>query len=201
MSGTDIALSVPVILILTIVGVSIAGFAVKPLINALILSPVRVKQGQIHRLVTAGWIHSDVGHLFFNMFSLYMFANQVSRALGTPRFLLLYLTAVVVAFVPTTLRHMNNPQYFSLGASGGVTAVMFSAILLHPGLRLALLFLPIPVPGFVYALGYLAYSAYSAYRAKDGVNHSAHFAGAIYGSALTFVFEPQRVMNTLAHFF
>lgn len=196
-----IELNVALIVILTVVGVSVAAFAVKPLMNALILSPVRVKQGQIHRLLTAGWIHADFGHLIFNMFTLYFFANEVVRAIGSPRFLLLYLTAVVVAFIPTTLRQMNNPKYFSLGASGGVAGVMFSAILLYPGLKLSLLFLPIPIPGFVYALGYLAYSAWQSYRAKDGVNHSAHFAGAIYGSILTFAFEPQRVMKTIAHFF
>jgi len=196
-----IELNVSLILILSVVGVSIAGFAVKALVNALILSPVRVKSGQIHRLLTAGWVHADVAHLIFNMFTLYFFANEVVRAIGSPRFLLLYLTAVVVAFVPTTLRHMNNPRYFSLGASGGVAGVMFGAILLYPGLKLSLLFLPIPIPGFVYALAYLAYSAFQSWRAKDGVNHSAHFAGAIYGSILTFAFEPQRVMNTLTHFF
>lgn len=196
-----IELNVSLILILTVVGVSIAGFAVKALVNALILSPVRVKSGQIHRLLTAGWVHADVSHLVFNMFTLYFFANEVVRAIGSPRFLLLYLTAVVIAFVPTTIRHMNNPRYFSLGASGGVAGVMFSAILLYPGLKLSLMFLPIPIPGFAYALAYLAYSAYQSWRSKDGVNHSAHFAGAIYGSLLTFAFEPQRVMTTLTHFF
>jgi membrane associated rhomboid family serine protease len=78
---------------------------------------------------------------------------------------------------------------------------MFSAILLHPSLKLSLFLLPIAVPGMVYALGYLAYSAWSSYRARDGINHAAHFAGAIYGSLLTYVLEPQRVTRTLSTLF
>jgi membrane associated rhomboid family serine protease len=135
------------------------------------------------------------------MLTLYFFADNVLRALGPVLFLILYFTSVVVAHIPTTIRHMNNPKYNSLGASGAVAAVMFSAIALYPGLKLSLLFLPIPIPGYAYAVGYLAYSAYASYRARDGVNHDAHFAGAIYGSLLTFGFEPDRVMRTLQSFF
>ena len=169
---------------------------------AFVLNPYLVRHKlQLHRLVTAGWLHADAGHLLFNMLTLYFFADNVLRALGPVRFLILYFTSVVVAHIPTTIRHMNNPKYNSLGASGAVAAVMFSAIALYPGLKLSLLFLPIPIPGFVYAIGYLAYSAYASYRARDGVNHDAHFAGAIYGSLLTFGFEPERVMRTLQSFF
>ena len=79
--------------------------------------------------------------------------------------------------------------------------VMFSAILLYPGLRLSLLFLPIPVPGFVYAILYLAYSAWQAQRGAGGINHEAHFTGALYGAALTYLFAPQRVARTLEQLF
>jgi membrane associated rhomboid family serine protease len=96
---------------------------------------------------------------------------------------------------------MNNSRYTSLGASGAVAAVMFSAILLRPSLRLSLFFLPIPVPGFVYACLYLAYSAWHSYRNRGGVNHDAHFSGALYGAALTYLFEPERTERALRTFF
>ncbi len=106
-----------------------------------------------------------------------------------------------MAFVPTTLRHMRNPKYNSLGASGAVAAVIFSAILLNPTMKLQLLFVPIPVPAAVFAVGYLAYSAWQAYRATDNKNHEAHFAGAVYGAMLTYAFEPDKVVKALRSFF
>jgi membrane associated rhomboid family serine protease len=194
--------TVPILVISSVVAVSMLAWAIKPLKYAFVMSPYLVVQRfQVHRMLTAGWLHADVSHLLFNLLTLYFFGDQVVKALGPERFVLLYMSAVVIAHVPTTIRHRNNPKYSSLGASGAVAAVIFSAILLYPGLKLSLLFLPIPIPGYAYALGYLAYSAYASYRAKDGVNHDAHFAGALYGSLLTYVLEPTRVAKTLATFF
>lgn len=195
-------LTVPTLLIASVVVVSVLAWVIKPLKMAMILIPLYVRERfHVHRLLTAGWVHADSTHLLFNMFTLYFFGHRVERALGDVRFLVLYVSAVVVAFVPTTLRQMKNPKYGSLGASGAVAAVMFSAILLHPGLKLSLLFLPIPIPGYAYALGYVAYSAYHSWRSRDGINHDAHFSGAIYGSVLTYAFEPNRVLYTVQHFF
>ena len=195
-------LTVPILVIASVLAVSIVAFLIKSLKRLLILNPyLVVERFQVHRLLTAGWVHADASHLIFNMFTLYFFADQVNKALGEGRFLLLYVSAVVIGFIPTTLRFRKRPEYNSLGASGAVAAVMFSAILLYPGLKLSLVFLPIPIPGAIYALCYLAYSAYSSWRARDGVNHDAHFAGAIYGSLLTFVLEPTRVTRTLQQFF
>lgn len=197
-----LTLTVPMLVIASVVVVSVVAWIVKPLKRAFILNPYAIKEGfQIHRLLTAGWLHADVTHLLFNMLTLYFFADQVVKALGPARFLILYVSAVVVAHLPTTLRHMKNPKYNSLGASGAVAAVIFSAILLYPDMKLSLMFLPIAVPGFVYALCYLAYSAWSSYRARDGINHDAHFAGAIYGSLLTFAFEPERVTRVVQRMF
>jgi membrane associated rhomboid family serine protease len=196
------SLPVHLLLIASIVIVSLLGFAFDSVKRALILNPWRVrKNGEVHRLLTAGWLHGDASHLAFNMISLYFFAYETARALGTLRFLLLYFTAVVVAFIPTTLRYMNRSNYNSLGASGAVAAVMFSAILLYPKLRMTLMFLPIPVPGIVFALAYLAYSAWHSYTSGDDINHDAHFSGAIYGALLTYALEPARVTRTLKSFF
>ena len=196
MSGTpSISLTVATAVIASVALVSVAAWVSKGIWRALILNPYLVRERfQVHRLLTAGWIHADASHL--NMLTLYFFADRVLSVLGPTMFLVLYVSAVVVAHLPTTIRHMGNPKYNSLGASGAVAAVMFSAILLHPTLTLNL-FGAIAVPGLVYALGYLAYNALSAYRARDGINHDAHFAGAIYGSLLTYVLEPTRVTRTL----
>jgi len=193
---------VVILLIASVVVVSVAAWSVKSLKHAFILNPYVVRERrQLYRLLTAGWIHADPTHLLFNMLTLYFFSHDVLRILGVGRFVVLYVSAVVVGFVPTTLRFMNRPTYNSLGASGAVAAVMFSAIALIPGLRVSLPFVPIYVPGYVYGVAYLAYSAWHSWRGRDGINHDAHFSGAIYGALLTFVFEPSRVQHTLKVFF
>lgn len=192
-------LSVPILLIISVVVVSVIAFAAPALKRALVLSPYAVRHGgQVYRLLTGAWVHADPSHLLFNMITLYFFADQLAATLGVGRFLLLYLTAVVVAHIPTTLRYMNNPKYASLGASGAVAAVIFSSILLFPDMRLSLFFIPVFVPGWVYAIAYLAYSVYSSMRRRDGVNHDAHFTGAVYGAILTFAMEPTRVQNAIS---
>ena len=200
----NIVASLPVhlLLIATIVVVSLIGMSSESVKRALILNPYRVRHdGHIHRLLTAGWLHGDFAHLAFNMITLYFFANDVLRILGPVRFLALYLSAVVMGYVPSTLRYMHKKQYSSLGASGAVAAVLFSAILLVPKLKLYLMFLPIPVPGIVFGIAYLAYSAWLSRSASDGVNHDAHFFGAVYGAMFTFAFEPARVERTIKSFF
>ena len=197
-----LALPVTFLLIASVVIVTLLGWLYKPMQYALMLTPYKVrKSGQIHRLLTAGWLHKDISHLVVNMLGLYFFTEHVVRVLDVTRFLVLYISAVIVAYIPTTLRHMRNPDYHSLGASGAVAAVMFSAVLLTPNLKLALLFLPIPVPGLVFAVAYLAYSIWHSYDSGDGINHDAHLSGAVFGAALTYWFEPARVERTVKSFF
>ena len=202
MFSVDPTWTVSMLLIASVVVVSVLAWIVKPLKRAFILVPYLVREKlQLHRLVTAGWVHADVTHLLFNMLTLWFFADQVVKAIGSIPFVVLYVTAVVAAHIPTTLLHWKNPKYGSLGASGAVSAIVFSAILLYPDMKLSLMFLPIFVPGYVYALCYLAYSAFSAWRARDGINHEAHFAGAAYGVALTFAFAPDRALATVHRLF
>jgi membrane associated rhomboid family serine protease len=196
----SISVSIVVLLVAVTALVSVAAWASKSLRSAFVLNPYVVrKRGQVYRLLTAGFIHADAMHLLFNMLTLWFFANGVVRILGVPRFLVLYLGAVIVGFVPTTLRYMRQPAYNSLGASGAVAAVTFSAIALQPGLRVGIPFVPVLVPGIVYGVLYLAYSAWHSYRARDGINHDAHFTGAIFGALLTYAFEPARVQRALGH--
>jgi membrane associated rhomboid family serine protease len=194
--------TVPLVIIASVVVVSVLAWLARPLQKALVLSPYLVRERlQLHRLLTGGWVHADTTHLIFNMLTLYSFSSDVVRVLGPTKFAVLYVSAVVVAFVPTTLRYMKNPTYSSLGASGAVAAVMFSAILLRPGLTLGLLFLPVAIPGLVYAFGYLAYSAWHSYRGRGNINHDAHFSGAIYGALVTYALEPARVERTVRGWF
>jgi membrane associated rhomboid family serine protease len=196
-----LGLPAPTLLIGSILVISLWGLLFRPIRNALMLVPYRVARGEVHRLLTAGWVHAGLGHLAVNMLALYFFAEQTVHILGTAHFLFLYLSAVVVAFIPTTLRHRRNPSYASLGASGGIAAVMLAALLLHPRLKIQVLFLAEPVHGATLAVAYLVYSLVRAQTGGDGVNHGAHFTGALYGALLAEVFEPARVERSVRGLF
>lgn len=194
------AMSATFLIIGVTAAVSVLAWLIKPLLRALVLRPYLVRRrGQFHRIFTGGLVHADVGHLAVNMLALYFFADRVIARLGELLFLLLYVTAIVAAFLPSTLRFSKNSSYATLGASGAVAAVLFSAILLHPKLQLALLFIPLPIPGIVFGLVYLAYSAWHSKSQHDNVNHDAHFYGAAYGIIATWVLEPNQVGRSMRY--
>ena len=187
-------LSAGLLIILSVVVVSLMAFSNQELLERLWLIPrLVVRQRQYHRLLTAGWVHGDGAHLLFNMLSLYFFAGSAERALGSVGFVVLYVSAVIIGFVPTVIKHRESLDYRSLGASGAVSAVIFCAIIVNPGLSMYLMFIPIPIPGWLFAIAYLAYSAYSAKRERGNINHDAHFTGAVYGVVMTLVLAPRLV--------
>lgn len=192
-----LAKPIAVLLIGSVAIVSVLGWIIPPLMRAFELSPWHVRRGQVHRLLTNGWLHGDLWHFGVNMFALYFFAGQVTQVLGETLFTVLYVSAVIASSIPTALRRRNDRGYRSLGASGAVAAVMFSAILLHPKLKIALFFVPIPVPAVVLAAAYLAYSAVRSVVSDDEVNHEAHFFGAVYGGLFTYVVEPARAEKAI----
>ena len=165
----------------------------------LLWSPAIQRQHQYDRFVTHGFVHADWQHLLFNMITLYFFGRQVEQLfvpyIGAGGFVLFYLSAIVVAMLPTYLRHRHDPRYRSLGASGAVSAVLFVFILVAPWSLIFVFFLP--VPAILYALMYVGYSVWADRNAHDNINHSAHLAGAAYGVLFTVAMEP----GVLASFF
>ncbi len=183
------------ILVVTVL-VSWQAFGNRRLLERLLLWPPAVaRQHQYDRLVTHGFVHADWQHLLFNMITLYFFGRYVERIfapyIGPFGFLLFYLSAILVAILPTWLRHRNDPGYRSLGASGAVSAVLFAFILVQPWTLIFVFF--IPVPAIVYAVFYVGYSIWMDRRGGDNVNHSAHLWGAGYGVLFTVIMEPRVV--------
>ena len=191
--------SLTLILIAITVVVSLIGFRNPDLTHRWMLSPYRMKQlGQYHQLLTSGFLHADLGHLAFNMLSLfffgpvveYYFTARFGETTGALLFLLLYLGGIIISDVPSYRKHLHNPNFHALGASGGVAGVIFSSILFNP-LNEICLFGILCLPGFVMGALYLIYSVVQGKRGQDNINHDAHIYGALFGVALTLLLVPE----------
>ncbi|BAV97427.1 membrane associated rhomboid family serine protease [Lysobacter enzymogenes] len=182
------------VLIAVTVLVSWQAFEKRRLYERLVLWPPGVQRfRQYDRLLTHGFVHADWMHLLFNMITLYFFGRAVenvfSQLVGPGMFLLFYLSAIVVAILPSYLRHRRDSGYVSLGASGAVSAVLFAFVLVDPW-NWIIVFV-IPVPAVVYAIAYVGYSYWMDKRGGDNINHSAHLSGAIYGLLFMLLMEPR----------
>lgn len=181
------------ILIGLTVAVSLLAFNDGRLKQKLVLWPPAVRRKKEYwRLLSYGLVHADGMHLFFNMFTLYFFGRAMEAYLGArigPLGLpLLYVGGLIVSILPSYLKHQDDPNYYSLGASGAVSAVLFAFVLLRPGATIYLLV--IPVPALIFGIAYLAYSWYMDRQSNDNINHSAHLWGAGFGLLFMALLEP-----------
>ena len=143
-----------------------------------------IKDKQIYRIITSMFLHADWGHLFFNMFSFYSFADKLEYLYGGHIVLTIYITSGVFADIFTLILKRKDVSYKALGASGAVLGIIFASIFLAPGGSIYLFLLPIAIPDFVYAILYIALTIYFMRQNNDGIGHAAHLGGAICGIIL-----------------
>lgn len=182
-------LSITTIIIIITSLISIGGFSNQKIIDDLIFYPPAVSQrNQWYRFFTCGLIHADVGHLLFNMLSLYLFGRFVEEKFieifagnGKGLYLILYITSLFVCLLPTYFRNKNNYSYRSLGASGAVSAVVFAGLMIAPYVEVGFFFIPPIIPGFIFGPLYLLITAWLDRKGGGNINHSAHLWGALYG--------------------
>lgn len=148
-----------------------------------------IRAGEQIRMITSGFLHGDIMHLAFNMITLYFFAPYVLENLGDVYFLYVYFGSMITGSLLTLYLHKNDYSYRAIGASGAVMGVIYSAILLNPNMTLGLYFI-IPIPGYLFGIGYLLYSIYGMKAKRDNIGHTAHFGGAIGGYLITLMREP-----------
>jgi membrane associated rhomboid family serine protease len=174
------------------IGIGLLGlFAVPQIIERCLFRPYEFARGlRRATIISSGFVHADLAHLAFNMITFYFFGVKLEWTIGTPKFVLLYAIGLLVSSVGSYFKHRNNPEYATLGASGAISAVLFAAIVYDPTMSLYLMFIPIPIPGPVFAVAYLAYTWWSARQNRGRINHDAHLGGALAGLAFVAVFDP-----------
>jgi membrane associated rhomboid family serine protease len=196
--------SITVIIIVISVAATFYAWNKPEILHKWIFNPYTVQtRKEYWRFITSGFIHQDYMHLFFNMFTLYFFGSVIEQyyaaifgpTMGIIYYIVLYLVAIVISDITTYIKHRNDPGYNSLGASGGVAAVVFSAIMFDPTSNIYL-FAIIPIPGFILGALFIIYSYQRSRQMRDRINHDAHLFGALFGVVFTIVLEP----NVISHF-
>jgi len=173
------------------IAVSLIAFSSDWVYENFILHPYNVSKGkQLYTLITSGFIHADYMHLFFNMFTFYFFAFPLEKTIGHWQFGLLYGLSLILSDLPSVAKHKDDYGYRSLGASGAISAVIFSYIMFYPLNGMYLMMIPIAIPAVVFGVLYLIYCSYASKRQLGNINHDAHLFGAISGIMITIILIP-----------
>lgn len=184
-----------IILIVANVLVSLIGFSDAAFFDRYKFQVQRILGGEKIRMLTSGFLHVDWLHLGFNMYALYLFGKVVDSSFGTLNFILIYFASLIAGSMYSLYQHKRIPYYSAVGASGAVSGVIFSSIMLYPSMELIMLPIPVPIPGYVFGIGYLLYSIYGMKNQVGNIGHSAHLGGAIGGYLITLVLRPSVITN------
>jgi membrane associated rhomboid family serine protease len=148
-----------------------------------------IKRGAKYQIISSGFLHVDTTHLFVNMLTLYFFANVVIYDLNAFGFMIVYIGSLILGNFLSYFFHKDEDTYTAVGASGAVMGILYSAILLRPDMMLGLFFI-IPIPAYVFGIGYLLYTIYGMKKRVGNIGHDAHFGGAVGGYILTLILAP-----------
>lgn len=174
------------------IGASLLAFNNEEINGKWMLHPYSIyRKKNVFTLLTSGLIHSDWMHLIFNMLSYYFFAFQLEGTIGHWQFGVLYIASLVLSDLPSVAKHKNDYWYHSLGASGAVSAVIFSFIMYAPMTKMMIIPIPFEIPAIIFGVLYLVYCHYASKHARDNVNHDAHFFGALCGVFITAILHPE----------
>lgn len=178
---------------LLIIGVNVLisykGFKDVSFFNKYKFNIAQINSGAKYQIFSSGFLHVNTTHLLVNMLTLYFFANVVIFALGAVGFLGIYIFSLILGNLLSYFFHKDEPHYTAVGASGAVMGVLYAAILLQPDMMLGLFFI-IPIPAYVFGIGYLLYTIYGMKRRLGNIGHDAHFGGAMGGYILTLALAP-----------
>ena len=175
-----------VILVITMLTSLLGMYRMPQVIDRCLFRPYFfLRRKQYDTIYMSGFVHADIGHLLFNMFTFFFFAFPMERYIGTTRFLILYFFGLVASHSCTYFKHKDNAEYASLGASGAISAVLFAYIVYFPTTTLMIMPIPVPIPAWLFAIGYVGYSYWASSHSHGRINHDAHLCGAL--SGLVFV--------------
>ncbi len=198
-----------IIIVVGTVVVSLLAFNNPDIFNRLKFNAYLIKyRKEGWRFFSYALIHAGFLHLFINMYVLYSFGGIVEKSFqqlfglrGVLYYVLLYVGGVIFSTLFDFRKHKEDPHYNAVGASGAVSAVVFSSILFYPGGGIYIFPIPFAIPAWAFAILYLVYSAYMGRRGGDNIGHNAHFWGAVFGVVFTVILVPGVVGNFFSQLF
>ncbi|GEN71723.1 MULTISPECIES: rhomboid family intramembrane serine protease [Chryseobacterium] len=149
------------------------------------------------RLLSSGFLHADIMHLVFNMMTLYFFGPIIIQTFGNLGFTIVYLGSILLGNFLSLYIYQKQPWYSAVGASGGVSGILFASIAMMPDIGIYIFFIPIPVKGYIFGLLYFGYSVYMMMnpRQHDNIGHAAHLGGAFFGLVYAVAVAPDAAMH------
>ncbi|MDP9959992.1 rhomboid family intramembrane serine protease [Chryseobacterium lathyri] len=149
------------------------------------------------RLLSSGFLHADIMHLVFNMLTLYFFGPIVIQTFGNLGFTIVYLGSILLGNFLSLYIYQKQPWYSAVGASGGVSGILFASIAMIPDIGIYIFFIPIPVKGYIFGLLYFGYSVYMMMnpRQHDNIGHAAHLGGAFFGLVYAVAVAPDAAIH------
>jgi len=188
---------VTIVIIVANVLISLKGFDDRYFFEQYKFNVGKIKGNEHIRMFSSGFLHADMQHLLFNMITLYFFAGSVVGGLGNVNFIVIYIASLLFGNLLSLYFHKDENWYSAIGASGAVTGILYSAILLRPEMSLYMFFVPVPIPGYIFGIGYLLYSIYGMKNRIGNIGHDAHFGGAIGGYLITLLLKPSLLTSNL----
>lgn len=172
--------------------ISFIGFNDKRFFSRYMFSAYAIREiKQVDRLITSAFLHGDFMHLLFNMLALYFFSDIIIAHFSNAIYLIIYFAAVLGGNLLTLWMYRRDSTYTAVGASGGVSGIIFAAIAIYPQMTMMIFPIPIPIPGWLFGIGYLAYSVYGMRRSLGNIGHAAHLGGAAIGLILAIALYPE----------
>lgn len=159
-----------------------------------------IHRNEWYRLITHAFLHVNWMHLVINMLVLFSFGRvvlyvfEIHPSFNNPllHFIILYFASIVFSSLFSLAKQKDNPHYNAVGASGAVSAVVFTSIFFMPW-NMIYFFGINPIPGILFGVAYLVYSYVRGKRGQDNIGHDAHFWGAIFGFAYPMMIDPSLI--------
>ncbi len=165
-----------------------------------------VNHHKYYQVITSAFLHADLMHIAFNMFTLFsfgpvlegMFVMNFGQVLGSLYFFLIYFISLLSGSLLTLVFNYKNPNYVAVGASGAISGIIFSYVLFFPFSKLLVFF--IPMPAFLFAFVYVGVSIYGVKNKFGNIGHESHLGGALGGVLATFILIDGAFKFFLSHF-
>lgn len=203
-------MSITIIIIILVCLISFLGFKDSLIISKFLFSPYLCNHNKEYiRFISHTFIHADISHLLFNMLSFYMFGSYLENQLiesyglfvGSTHFLILYFIGGIISTFWPYIRNKDNPNYSALGASGAVSSILFATLLWKPTMNVGLLFIPIPIPAYIFGPLYLAFEYWGFKKGRGNIAHDAHIGGAFFGIFYLLLINHSKGAAFLNHIF